>query len=222
MLHVRIPLIVLIFTSISRADFRLESPDANRESLSRTIETPDVHPGLLDDHPLLLDVPASSPVHQPFDKDTWTLDLTGSYITHIRWSEDYFTTASVRFNYYLIKNLSFTIGASGYLIDQPDNDATAASFDIGGRLHLLRIDRFTLYFDGGGSRTWSSTAVPEFGTTYNYIGRVGGGATWRLRDNIHLMAGARYFHQSNGDVHGRINNPSYDGIETYAGLMFTF
>jgi len=96
------------------------------------------------------------------------------------------------------------------------------SFDIGGRLHLLRIDRFTLYFDGGGSRAWSNKPVPEFGTTYNYIGRVGGGATYRLFDNVHFMAGARYFHQSNGDVHGRINNPSYDGIETYAGLIFTF
>ncbi len=150
------------------------------------------------------------------------LDLAGSYITHIRYSEDYFTTGSARFNYYVIKNLAFTFGVSGYLIDQPDNDATAASFDIGGRLHLLRIDRFTLYFDGGGSRTWSNKAVPEFGTTYNYIGRVGGGATWRLFDNVHLMAGARYFHQSNGDVHGRINNPGYDGIESYAGLIFTF
>jgi hypothetical protein len=27
---------------------------------------------------------------------------------------------------------------------------------------------------------------------------------------------------SNGNQHGRIKNPSYDGIEWYVGVMFTF
>src|SRR5882762_2155271 len=171
MLALRICLVVLLFATVSRAGF--------------TLETPDVHPGLLDDRPLLLEVPTTSRAKEPFDKDTWSFDLDGSYITHIRFSEDHFTTGSARFNYYVFKNLAFTFGVSGYLVDQPDNDATEGSFDIGGRLHLLRIDRFTLYFDGGGSRAWSNKPVPEFGTTYNYIGRIGGGATWRLRDNMH-------------------------------------
>jgi len=200
MLALRICLLVPLLASISRADFRL----------------------LDDEHPLLADAPATAPAKAAFDKDTWSFDLAGSYITHIRYSEDYFTTGSARFNYYVIKNLAFTFGVSGYLVDQPDNDAIQSSLDIGGRLHLLRIDRFTLYFDGGGIRTWSDTAVPEGGTTYNYIGRVGGGLTYHLFDNVHLMAGARYFHQSNGDIHHRINNPGYDGIESYAGLIFTF
>jgi hypothetical protein len=200
MTALRICLIVLLPACIARADFRL----------------------LDDEHPLLADVPATSPAKQPFDKDSWSLDLAGSYITHIRFSEDYFTTGSARFNYYVFKNFAFTFGLSGYLIDQPNEDATAGSFDIGGRLHLLRFDGITIYFDGGGSRIFSDTAVPEGGTTYNYIGRIGGGATIHLKDNIHLMLGTRYFHLSNGDVHGRINNPSYDGIESYAGLIFTF
>jgi len=207
MLALRICLIVLALVSISRADFRLLDDD--------------------DDQPLLADVPATQIVAPasaavPFDKNTWSLDLAGSYITHIRYSQDYFTTGSARLNYYVIKNLAFTFGVSGYLVDQPNNDATQSSLDIGGRLHLLREGGFTLYFDGGGIRTWSDTAVPEGGTTYNYIGRVGGGFTLRLFDNVHLMGGARYFHQSNGDEHHRINNPGYDGIETYAGLIFTF
>ena len=200
MLALRICLLVLAFASVGRANFRL----------------------LDDEHPLLPDVPATSLAQEPFDKNTWTLDLCGGYITHIRWSDDYFTVGSARLNYYVIKNLAFTFGVSGYLVDQPDNDAIQSSLDIGGRLHLLRMDRFTVYFDGGGIRTWSDTAVPEGGTTYNYIGRVGGGVTYHLFDNVHLMAGARYFHQSNGDIHHRVNNPSYDGIESYVGLMFTF
>lgn len=200
MLALRICLILLLLAAISRADFRL----------------------LDDEHPLLADTPATAPAKQPFDKDTWTFDLAGSYIANIRYSQDNFTTASARLNYYVIKNLAFTFGVSGYLVDQPDNDGTQASLDIGGRLHLLREGGFTLYFDGGGIRAWSDTAVPQGGTTYNYIARVGGGFTLHLFDNVHLMGGARFFHQSNGDIHHRINNPGYDGIETYAGLIFTF
>ena len=194
MLSLRILPVLLVLTSFANAEFHLT-----------------------------LDPPADSdPPRQPFDKNTWSLDLAGSYITHIRWSEDYLTTGSVRLNYYIWKNVALNLGVSGYLIDQPNEDATAGSFDIGGRIHLLKFDGITIYFDGGGSRIFSDTAVPEGGTTYNWIGRVGGGATWHLFDNVHLMAGARYFHLSNGDVHGRINNPSYDGIESYVGLIFTF
>lgn len=202
MLALRICLIVLTLASISRADFRLLDDN--------------------EDQPLLADTPATAPAKAAFDKDTWSLDLAGSRINHIRYSQDYFTTGSARLNYYVIKNLAFTFGVSGYLVDQPNNDGIQSSLDIGGRLHLLREGGFTLYVDGGGIRAWSDTAVPQGGTTYNYIARVGGGFTLRLFDNVHLMGGARYFHQSNGDEHQRIKNPGYDGIETYAGLTFTF
>jgi hypothetical protein len=205
-MHVRIALVAfasLASVSFAHAEFRL-----------------------LDDQPLLAAAeaaPTSAPVQrQPFSKDSWAADFCGSYITHIRWSEDYFTTGSAGINYYFFDNVSFGLRLSGYLIDQPNDDGTAGSFDVHGRIHLLKIDRFTLYFDGGGSRAWSNTAVPEGGTTYNYIGRVGGGVTYHLFDNMHLMGGARYFHLSNGDVHGRINNPSFDGIESYIGVMLTF
>src|SRR5207253_2260685 len=53
MLALRICLIVLVLSSISRADFRL----------------------LDDEHPLLADVPTTAPAKQPFDRDTWSFDL---------------------------------------------------------------------------------------------------------------------------------------------------
>jgi hypothetical protein len=190
--------LLLVLSSMCRAEFRL-----------------------MDDQPVLA---AETPptAREPFSKGSWAVDFCGSYITHIRYSEDYFTTASAGASYYLFKNVAFNLRVSGYIVDQPIDDGIGSSIDVMGRIHLLKIDRFTLYFDGGGSRVWTDTAVPQGGTTYNWIGRVGGGATWNLFDNVHLMGGARYFHLSNGDEHGRINNPGYDGIETYLGLMFTF
>ena len=59
------------------------------------------------------------------------------------------------------------------------------------------------------------------GTTYNFTARVGPGVTYRLFDNAHLAAGVRYFHNSNGDQHGRGKNPGYDGVEYYVGMIFT-
>ena len=50
----------------------------------------------------------------------------------------------------------------------------------------------------------------------------GPGLTYRLDDNTYLMGGARYFHVSNGNQFGRINNPSYDGVQYYVGVMFAF
>jgi hypothetical protein len=179
--------------------------------------------GVSDDRPLLLaESAAATAQREPFSQGSWTLEFAGSYITHIRWSEDYFTTASAGAYYYIFDNWAFGLRASGYLVDQPNEDGIGSSIDIMGRIHLLKFDGFTIYFDGGGSRIWTDTAVPEGGTTYNWIGRVGGGASWHIGENMHLMGGARYFHLSNGDEHGRINNPSYDGVEMYLGLIFTF
>src|SRR5207248_11691381 len=73
MLALRISLIVVFLSSVSRADF--------------TIQTPDVHPRLLDEHPLLFAVPPTEPAKDAFDNDTWSYDPARSYITHIRSSD---------------------------------------------------------------------------------------------------------------------------------------
>jgi hypothetical protein len=65
-------------------------------------------------------------------------------------------------------------------------------------------------------------AVPEFGTHFNFTAKGGAGATWRLTDSLHLIGGARYFHLSNGNLHGRDQNPSHDGVQYWAGVMVTF
>jgi hypothetical protein len=48
------------------------------------------------------------------------------------------------------------------------------------------------------------------------------GASLRLKDNLFLLGGARYFHLSNGDIHGRDQNPSFDGVQYWLGMMVTF
>ena len=157
-----------------------------------------------------------------FPQGTWTLELTGSYADHIRFSEDRFAFGTVGANYYLWDNLSLGVHLSGYSVDQPHDDGYGIGVEAFGRWHFLTLDRFTLYFDGGGGRGYFDPETPEFGTHWNYSAKVGPGFTYRLDDNVYLMGGARYIHFSNGDQFGRINNPSFDGIQYYAGLMFAF
>lgn len=155
-----------------------------------------------------------------FPQGTWTLELTGSYADPIRFSEDRFAFGTVGANYYLFDNLSLGVHLSGYSVDQPRDDGYGVGIEAFGRLHFLTLDRFTLYFDGGGGRAYFDPQTPEFGTHWNYSAKVGLGLTYRIDDNAWLTGGARYFHVSNGDQFGRINNPSYDGIQYYAGVMF--
>jgi hypothetical protein len=158
----------------------------------------------------------------PFAKGTWDLEITGGYITPIRFSDDKFTEATAGVGYYLVDNLSLTAELQGYYADQPDKDALVAGAGLLLRWHVLVIDRFSLFIDGGGSVTYASREVPEFGTHFNFTGKGGLGMTYQLRDDLHLIAGVRYFHLSNGNLHGRDQNPSYDGIQFYAGIMWYF
>ena len=103
-----------------------------------------------------------------FPQGMWTLELTGSYADPIRFSEDRFAFGTVGANYYVFDNLSLGFHLSGYSVDQPSNDGYGIGAEAFARLHFLTLDRFTLYFDGGGGRAYFDPETPEFGTHWNY------------------------------------------------------
>ena len=80
----------------------------------------------------------------------------------------------------------------------------------------------TLPADAAGSATFAEDEVPDYGTHFNWTGKLGGGATWQLDDHLFLIGGVRYFHLSNSQIHGRDQNPSFDGIQYWAGVMWTW
>ena len=168
------------------------------------------------------DPPAQPPPPPAFRQGTWDLELNGAYVHPIRFSDDKFYNVNIGLGYCLLDNLSITGNLEGYYADQPDNSAVLGGAGLMLRAHLIHIDRLTLYLDAGGSATLADKPVPEFGTHFNFTVKGGAGATWRLRDGFYLEGGARYFHLSNGNLHGRDQNPSFDGIEYYGGMMWTF
>ena len=151
----------------------------------------------------------------PFDKGTWTLSLYGSYVTPIRYSDDRFYNMNLAGGYYFWNNNSINLEFQGSYIDQPgsDDEALLGAVGILGRWHFLVRDGWSLFVDGGGMVSYADHEVPIFGTNFNFIGKVGVGASIDLRDHSYLIGGVRYFHLSNGQIRGRDDNPSYDGVQ---------
>jgi hypothetical protein len=167
------------------------------------------------------------PAKTAFTRGTKTFQTEISYISPIRYSVEEFTMGSVGVGYYLWDNHAITLMAHGFHVNQAFDEGTeGGAVFVLGRSHLYNpggaAGRLSVYVDGGGGYSWANAAVPIGGTSYNINARAGVGLTFRLDDNCHLTAGARYFHLSNGKVHGSEKNPSYDGIEGYVGLLFTF
>lgn len=165
--------------------------------------------------------------HFSFSQGTWALEISASHGEPIRYSDEEVFTAALGVGYYFLDDMAIIGRATFVSIDhEPGSfpvDAVGGGVDGLLRWHVLHIgDDFTFYLDGGGGRFWTDEPSPPGGTTYNWIGRAGLGATWKIGERTHLIGGARYYHYSNGDVHGRINNPGHDGVEGYVGLVFTW
>src|SRR3954469_7854575 len=139
-----------------------------------------------------------------FPKDTWGLDLTGSYVTPVRFSENRFYNSTLTLEHYLADRFSLGVQLEGYYTEQPSGDDTV----LGGigltlRYHFYESGRFSLFGDAAGSATMAEDEVPDDGTHFNWTGKLGVGGTWQLDDHTFLIGGARYFHLSNGQIHGR-------------------
>jgi opacity protein-like surface antigen len=154
-----------------------------------------------------------------FSGGTWTLELSGSYADPIRFSEDRMALGTVGVNYYFWDNVSLGFHLSGYGVDQPDDEGYGAGFEGWLRLHLFTFDRFTIFADGGGGRTYFYPEEPAGGSKWNWTAKIGGGISFEIDENVYVMGGARYFHVSNGNQWGRHNNPSYDAVQYFVGLM---
>ena len=169
---------------------------------------------------------AAGQEENPFAAGTWNLSLNASYITHIRFSQAHLYNANFSIGRYLFDNHSLNLELSGIYAEQAgDDDAIVGGIGLLGRSHLLRFDRWSIFMDGGGEATYADHQFPTHpfdGTHFNVIGKVGFGATYELRERMYLIGGARYFHMSNAQIHGRDQNPTYDGIQFWGGMMWTW
>jgi len=159
---------------------------------------------------------------EDFREGTWAWEVGGSYIHPIRFSESKFYHAHFAANYYFGDDVSAGGMIEGYYADQVFEDTGIVGAGLQLRWHFLEAEKFSLFVDGGIGFTIADDEVPEGGTHFNYTPRGGVGASFELDEGVHLLGAVRFWHISNGNLHGRDENPSQDGIQYYVGVMFTF
>lgn len=155
-------------------------------------------------------------------RGSWDCEVSGAHMAPVRSTRDYFDSGSTALGYFIADSFSVNAAVVGYSVDQPDHGAFAAGFDLYARFYFLTLDRFTFYIDAGAGAFIGDKAVPERGTHFNFTPRGGLGMGYRLTENLYLLAGIRYWHLSNAGIRGDDHNPSFDGLQYYGSVMFTF
>lgn len=162
----------------------------------------------------------------------WTVTLAGAS------NFDNFNDASIAgaWSQFLADDFEFAIEAALWYFNQSENDH-GDGLDTGGvsgsmifRWHFAQADDYSwsIFADAGIGLLGSFSNIPEGGTGLNFIPRLGMGATIDLDSDdgadhgARLMLGLRWQHISNGRIEGDSNNPAFDGLCAYVGLVFPF
>jgi hypothetical protein len=173
--------------------------------------------------PVMADDKAPPP--ELFPRGTREIEFTGQYIREVSDDhEDQFAGGSVGLGYYFFDRIGGVVEVPFYDIDQRHGAAAVASgITLLARIHLLEIDRFSLFGDIGAGALLGDNRIPAHGTNFNFTPQAGLGFTYRIAHRVDLIFGSRYFHLSNAGIDGRDHNPSINAaMQGYVGLLWQF
>ena len=154
----------------------------------------------------------------PFAEGAWTFQTYGSAGFGDSKGEIY--TAHAGFGYHFVDDLSINLEAiGGGARPRDDDNGAVGGFDLLFRWHFYHEGDWSIYMDGGAGFQQASTNFPS-DSHHNFRPQFGLGLTYHIKDNVRLMAGARWLHISNaGTTDG---NDGLDAAQLYAGLMWGF
>jgi hypothetical protein len=163
-----------------------------------------------------------------FNKEDFTLQISGSYAIPINGKDERYYTQTVAGGYYLWDNIALYASLAGHLID-PDNegrDTFGGEFNLFFRWHYFNHERWTLFLDVGAGVIYTEDVLPNTtgreGTRFNFTPQGGFGAGYELKENCHLIGGIRYFHVSNAGLQGADRHFGSDAMMFFAGLLWEF
>ena len=178
---------------------------------------------------------AATPASGLFLQGTWTFTAYGSatfgddagelYLKHMGVGYHLWDYISINVEYisgYVSAEEYVGTGGGGGPVMRVDPDGFAVGFDLLVRWHFLHGDAWSVYLDGGVGLIWFQEAFPIMGTRQNFTPQAGFGATVHVCDNVRLIVGARWHHISNASKKGESQNPGFDGVMVYAGIVIPF
>jgi hypothetical protein len=135
------------------------------------------------------------------------------------------------FSQFLADELEFGVEGAGWYFHQPGDDTGGLSASMVFRWHFKHAEdyRWTVFGEAGIGVLGAFDVVPEGGTGFDFLPRLGAGITWALGESVEgesrgsrIMVGVRYHHISNGRISGDGKNPARDGVAVYAALVVPF
>ena len=120
---------------------------------------------------------------------------------------------------FVLDGVSANLEGFAGVADEQDRDRTSGLAGADGilRLHTPPIGPVRLHFDGGVGVQVASNPFPG-GSNHNFRLLAGPGLTVRLREDLHLIGGVRYFHLSNAGT-GR-GNSAVDAAQIGLGVIW--
>ncbi len=135
------------------------------------------------------------------------------------------------FSQFLGDELEFAVEVAGWYFDQPGKNAAGVSGSMVFRWHFLHAEDYnwTLFGDAGIGLLVGFDEVPDEGTSFNFLPRLGLGFSKSLSPSVdgesrgpRLMVGLRWHHVSNARINGDSSNPARDALMGYVAITFPF
>lgn len=126
---------------------------------------------------------------------------------------------------FIADELEFNLELSGWYFVQDGDDTGGVSPIMNFRWHFLHDEAYdwSLFGEAGFGLLFAFDNVPDGGTGFNFLPRLGAGFTKQLDDaGTRLMLGVRWQHISNGRIEGDARNPGRDSLMVWAGVMVPF
>jgi opacity protein-like surface antigen len=162
-------------------------------------------------------------VRDPFAQRSWVWNSYGQVTFGRNVGELY--TAYFGAGYNMEPGLTLNLGAGFIFADMhrdDSGDAVGGQLDITLRWHFFRKETWSLFADFSGGIVLFSREFPRYGTNFNFIWNLGLGATYKLNEDVWLQGGVRWTHISNGNYFNGHENPGYDGVSLWTGVMLPF
>lgn len=129
----------------------------------------------------------------------------------------------VAWSVFLADDVEFSIELNGWVFNQPGDNAVGINPSLVFRWHFIDSGPWTVYVDGGVGLLFASDKVPQGGTSFDFMPKIGIGFTRELTESgLRLQGGLRWHHISNARITGDFRNPGRDAPFVYAGVMFPF
>ncbi len=128
-----------------------------------------------------------------------------------------------QYTYFIVDDFEVGVEGAFWGFFQED-DTVGVSTSLVMRYHFYQAERWSAFAEAGMGLMIAGDNVPDEGTSFNLMPRLGAGITWRMFEDspTRLITGLRWHHISNARITGEEANPARDALGLYVGLQYQF